>query len=167
MNTQWVKRIGRVSTAASRWQPSSWYTKCTNVFATTVSKTPKSARYASLFLLLLLVGTNAIAALDASQQARYDNWINSLRCLVCQNQTIAESNAPLATDLRLQVESQIEAGRSDDEIRLYLTDRYGDFVLYNPPLKSNTWLLWFAPFVLLAIALGLVIRWLIASKEPT
>ena len=125
----------------------------------------KSGLFAWGFLMTFFVSMNSFAALNESQQARYDVWINELRCLVCQNQTIAESNAPLAADLRVQVEKQIEAGRSDEEIRLYLTDRYGDFVLYNPPLQSSTWLLWFAPFVLLAIALAFVIRWLTKQKD--
>lgn len=125
----------------------------------------KSGLFAWGFLMTFFVSMNSFAALNESQQARYDVWINELRCLVCQNQTIAESNAPLAADLRVQVEKQIEAGRSDEEIRLYLTDRYGDFVLYNPPLQSSTWLLWFAPFVLLAVALAFVIRWLTKQKD--
>jgi cytochrome c-type biogenesis protein CcmH len=74
-----------------------------------------------------------------------------LRCLVCQNQSIAESNADLARDLRLQIREQLRAGKSDAEIRAYMTARYGDFVLYRPPLKAGTALLWFGPFVLLAI----------------
>ena len=77
-----------------------------------------------------------------------------LRCLVCQNQTIADSNAELAVDLRRQIREQIALGRDDDQIRTYMTDRYGDFVLYKPPLKSSTLLLWLGPGVLLAAALG-------------
>jgi len=79
--------------------------------------------------------------------------INQLRCLVCQNQTIADSSAPLALDLRDQVHRQIADGRSDDEIRDYLTHRYGDFVLYKPRLAARTLALWIGPFALLAIAL--------------
>lgn len=88
------------------------------------------------------------------EDARYTALIAELRCLVCQNQSIAESNAPLAEDLRLQVRTQIAAGRSDAEIADFLTERYGDFVLYRPPLKPRTWLLWLGPFVLLLAALG-------------
>lgn len=90
------------------------------------------------------------------QDARYRELINELRCLVCQNQSIADSNAPLANDLRAQVQTQLEAGRSDVEIKSYLTDRYGDFVLYDPPFKASTALLWLAPALLLALAIGLV-----------
>lgn len=94
-----------------------------------------------------------LAPLDAQQQQRYQTLISQLRCLVCQNQTIADSTAPLALDLRDQVHRQIADGRSDAQIRTYLTDRYGDFVLYKPPLKPRTVLLWFGPFVLLGLAL--------------
>lgn len=83
------------------------------------------------------------------QRARYHRLAEELRCLVCQNQTLADSNAELAADLRHQVENQILAGRSDDEIKAYLVQRYGDFVLYRPPMKSSTWLLWLGPFALL------------------
>ncbi len=73
-----------------------------------------------------------------------------LRCLVCQNQTLADSDAPLAADLRREVRELALAGKSDDDIRAYLTARYGDFVLYDPPVQPNTWLLWFGPGLLLA-----------------
>ncbi len=72
-----------------------------------------------------------------------------LRCLVCQNQTLSDSSADLAVDLRNQVKAMIEQGQSDDQIRRYMVDRYGDFVLFKPPVQANTWLLWFGPFVLL------------------
>ena len=72
-----------------------------------------------------------------------------LRCLVCQNQTIADSSAGLAIDLKNQVREKIEQGMSDKDILAYMVQRYGDFVLYRPPVKATTWLLWFGPFVLL------------------
>ena len=72
-----------------------------------------------------------------------------LRCLVCQNQSLADSHADLAVDLRNQVREQMRAGKSDMEIKAWLTQRYGDFVLYRTPVKSTTWLLWFGPFLLL------------------
>jgi cytochrome c-type biogenesis protein CcmH len=72
-----------------------------------------------------------------------------LRCLVCQNQTIAESRADLALDLKKEIREQIKAGKSDAQIKQFLVDRYGDFVLYKPPLQANTVLLWVGPFVLL------------------
>jgi len=86
-----------------------------------------------------------------AQRERYQHLAEELRCLVCQNQTLADSNAELAADLRHQVEDQILAGRSDDEIKAYLVQRYGDFVLYRPPMKSSTWLLWLGPFALLLV----------------
>ena len=80
-----------------------------------------------------------------------------LRCLVCQNQTLADSNAPLAEDLRREVRALALSGKSDAEIRTFLVARYGDFVLYDPPVKGSTWLLWFGPFLLLG---GGVVAWL-------
>jgi len=85
------------------------------------------------------------------QEERYDRLINELRCLVCQNQTIADSNADLAKDLRRQTLDMLRQGKSDDEIVKFMTDRYGDFVLYRPPVKPTTWLLWGAPMILLLI----------------
>ncbi len=82
--------------------------------------------------------------------ARLKQLETELRCLVCQNQTLADSNADLAGDLRREVRELAMAGKSDSEIRDYLVARYGDFVLYDPPLKRITWLLWFGPFALLA-----------------
>jgi cytochrome c-type biogenesis protein CcmH len=80
-----------------------------------------------------------------------------LRCLVCQNETIADSRAGLAQDLRLKLREQMAAGKSDAEIIAFMTERYGDFVLYRPPLKATTVLLWTGPFLLLAI--GALIGW--------
>lgn len=81
-----------------------------------------------------------------------------LRCLVCQNQTLADSNAELAGDLRRQVREQVNAGRSDGEIVEYLVQRYGDFVLYKPPLRPLTWLLWFGPLLLVAGVAAAIMR---------
>jgi len=80
-----------------------------------------------------------------------------LRCLVCQNETIADSRAGLAVDLRNKLREQMAAGKSDAEIIAFMTERYGDFVLYRPPLKATTVLLWVGPFLLLAV--GLLIGW--------
>lgn len=77
-----------------------------------------------------------------------------LRCLVCQNESLAASRADLAQDLRQEIREQMRAGKSDKEVIAYLTQRYGDFVLYKPPMKPTTWLLWFGPFVLLVVAGG-------------
>jgi cytochrome c-type biogenesis protein CcmH len=89
------------------------------------------------------------AADDPALEARMLQIASELRCLVCQNQTLADSHAGLAEDLREEVRAQLRQGKSDDEIRRYMTDRYGDFVLYRPPVKSTTLLLWFGPAVLL------------------
>ena len=90
-----------------------------------------------------------IANPDPKTEERLKGLAHELRCLVCQNQTIADSNAPLAVDLRQQIRGQIAQGRSDDQIRAYMVERYGDFVLYNPPFKATTAVLWAAPFVLI------------------
>jgi cytochrome c-type biogenesis protein CcmH len=87
--------------------------------------------------------------------ARLKHLETELRCLVCQNQTLADSNAPLAEDLRREVRELASSGKSDAEIKAYLVARYGDFVLYRPPLQSNTWLLWIGPFALLAGGAGI------------
>ena len=95
---------------------------------------------------------------DPQLRARYETITEELRCLVCQNQTIGDSNAELAVDLRNQVREMLEAGATDAEIRDYMTERYGDFVLYKPPLKPRTWALWFAPAIALVVAFAVVLR---------
>jgi cytochrome c-type biogenesis protein CcmH len=94
---------------------------------------------------------------------------SELRCLVCQNQSIADSNAPLAVDLRNQIREQLSQGRSEREIRTYMVERYGDFVLYRPPVKSSTLLLWLGPLLLLAIGLILLCRRIMrrSSRQET
>ena len=89
---------------------------------------------------------------NANEEQRIRQLEEKLRCLVCQNQTLADSSAELAGDLRRQVREQVKAGRSDEQIVDYLVQRYGDFVLYDPPFKAATLLLWIGPFVLLAAA---------------
>jgi len=101
------------------------------------------------------------APLDAEQERRIAVLATGLRCLVCQNQTIADSNAPLAVDLKNQIREKVLEGLTDRQIREYMVARYGDFVLYEPPLKTTTVLLWAGPFLLLAgggVALFLNIR---------
>jgi cytochrome c-type biogenesis protein CcmH len=111
------------------------------------------------FLALLLLAFAGLAFAQAQPdpakkdpvtEARLKVLAEELRCLVCQNQTIADSNAPLAQDLRGQIRGQIAQGRSDDQIRAYMVERYGDFVLYRPPFKATTVLLWVGPFALVA-----------------
>ena len=100
---------------------------------------------------------------DPKQIERMKHLSEELRCLVCQNQSLADSNADLALDLRRQVEDLIVQGRSDREIKDYLVQRYGDFVLYKPPVASYTWALWFGPFVLLGI--GTLAWWQVQRRS--
>ena len=98
------------------------------------------------------------AAADPVLEARMMRIANELRCLVCQNQTIADSHADLAVDLREEVRVMLRKGESDEQVLKYMTDRYGDFVLYRPPVKATTWLLWFGPGVLMVAGLiGLIV----------
>jgi cytochrome c-type biogenesis protein CcmH len=97
---------------------------------------------------------------DPAIDARMKNLTKQLRCLVCQNETLADSQAQLAEDLRREIREQIKAGKSDQEILAYATQRYGDFILYNPPVKATTYLLWFGPFLLLVIGTILLFRFL-------
>jgi cytochrome c-type biogenesis protein CcmH len=106
---------------------------------------------------------------DAVAASRAVKLAEQLRCLVCQNQTIAESNAELAQDLRKQVREQIAAGKTDEQIIDFMTSRYGDFVLYKPPLKATTVLLWAGPALLLVagfVVLAGVLRKRRAVEEP-
>lgn len=97
------------------------------------------------------------AAADPALEKRVMAVSEELRCLVCQNQTIADSHAELAVDLRNQVREMLQKGMSEREIKDYMVNRYGDFVLYRPQLKSNTWLLWIGPFVLLVVGLSVLV----------
>jgi cytochrome c-type biogenesis protein CcmH len=112
-------------------------------------------------LLAILIWSAPVRG-DEVLEARLKLLETQLRCLVCQNQTLAESNAPLAEDLRREVRELAVAGKSDDDIRAYLVARYGDFVLYKPPVKSTTYALWFGPFVLLAVGFGV---WLVVLRR--
>ncbi|MBK7898324.1 MAG: cytochrome c-type biogenesis protein CcmH [Azonexus sp.] len=95
-------------------------------------------------------------AADPVAEARVQKLAEQLRCLVCQNQNLADSHADLAEDLKSQVREMVQKGLSDREIIDYLVQRYGDFVLYRPPVKATTWLLWAGPFALLAVALSVL-----------
>ena len=109
----------------------------------------------------------APAAADPQLEKRAMSLAEELRCLVCQNQTIADSNAPLAVDLREQVREKLKQGQSDAEIIDYMVQRYGDFVRYRPPVKAATLLLWFGPAVLLLVGLFVLVRRLRAPRtEP-
>lgn len=108
-------------------------------------------------ILLCCLLSMAFAAQDVYQftnphlKQRFNVLTRELRCLVCQNQDLAESHAKLAADLRLQIYQKIQHGQSNQQIKDYMVQRYGDFVLYKPPVMERTWLLWFGPFVALII----------------
>ena len=102
---------------------------------------------------------------DPAIEQRMKVLTEQLRCLVCQNETLADSRADLAEDLRKQIREQMKAGKSDQEIIAFLTQRYGDFVLYKPPVKATTYLLWFGPFVLLIAGTTVLFRFLKRRRE--
>jgi cytochrome c-type biogenesis protein CcmH len=121
----------------------------------------------SLVATLLLAFAGGAFAIDAEKafedpalQARYESINRELRCLVCQNQTIADSNATLAQDLRREVREKIAAGETDDEIRHFMIERYGDFVLYRPRMTAANFLLWAAPVLLLLLGSFIGIRYI-------
>ena len=117
----------------------------------------------ALLLALCLMGSTLAHAVDPlpfkdrAEELRFQALTKQLRCLVCQNESLADSNAPLAADLRRDVFEQMEAGRSDDEIKAWLTARYSDFVLYDPPLSAGTWLLWFGPVLVLLAGAAVIL----------
>ena len=117
------------------------------------------------FLLALFCGL-ALAQEDPALEKRVRDLSSELRCLVCQNQTLADSNAPLAVDLRSQVREQLRSGKSERDVIDFLVARYGDFVLYRPPLQKNTVLLWLGPFILLALGLALLVWRLRRRRVP-
>jgi len=102
---------------------------------------------------------------DPELEKRVTKLSQELRCLVCQNETLADSRADLAEDLRNQIREQMRAGKSDKEIIAFLTARYGDFVLYRPPVKPKTYLLWFGPFLLLLGGLFMLFRYVKQRRE--
>ncbi len=117
-----------------------------------------------LLLSLLLAFAASLAAAQEARplaedpvlEAKVMQIAEGLRCLVCQNETIAASHADLAVDLRKQIRQKLQQGQSEAQIVDFMVQRYGDFVLYKPPLKRSTWLLWGGPFVLLAVALAVL-----------
>lgn len=130
---------------------------------------------AFLFAALLACAGHALAATgaieplpfkDHAQEVRFQHLTKQLRCLVCQNEDLADSNADLAHDLRLEVFQLMQQGKTDDEIKQYLVDRYSDFVLYDPPLQPGTWLLWFGPLAIL-LAGGVVLAMTIRRRRGT
>lgn len=118
----------------------------------------------TILLALALTGLSASAmeatplSDDPALEVRVQRMAADLRCLVCQNESIAGSHADLAIDLRRQIREHAKAGKSDDEIVEFLVDRYGDFILYRPPFKPSTWALWVGPFAMLVLAAGILAR---------
>lgn len=113
-------------------------------------------------VLSALVFAAAAMAIDPiefenpAEETRFQALAKELRCLVCQNESLADSTAGLAQDLRADIIVQMREGRSDAEIKNYMTDRYGDFILYSPPVKPRTWLLWFGPLLMLLFGAGVL-----------
>jgi cytochrome c-type biogenesis protein CcmH len=103
---------------------------------------------------------------DPNLEKRVTGLAHELRCLVCQNQTIADSNAPLAVDLRNQIREQLAAGKSESDVIDFMVARYGDFVLYRPPLKASTVFLWAGPFVFLLLGAFLLFRRVTRRSPP-
>lgn len=125
-----------------------------------------------MIVLTLFVSVNILEAAvevkqfaSPQQEQRYKNIIEELRCLVCQNQNLAGSDAGLAQDLRKQVYKMLKAGKSDKEIMDFMVTRYGDFVLYRPPFKASTFILWVGPFIILALGLFVLIRFIVQRKN--
>jgi cytochrome c-type biogenesis protein CcmH len=123
-------------------------------------------------LILLACVVLAVVAKEAQPEAgdpelekRVMKLSQELRCLVCQNETLADSRADLAEDLRRQIREQMKAGKTDKEIVAFLTDRYGQFVLYRPPVQPTTYLLWFGPFVVLVAGLAFLFRYVRQRRE--
>ena len=109
-------------------------------------------RYISIFILIYVFGIGSSVAMDGltpEQEVLYQAIVQEVRCLVCQNQSIAESNAELAKDLRIEISSQIKEGKTEQEIKDFLLNRYGDFVLYQPSFNKKTFFLWLSPLILL------------------
>ena len=122
-------------------------------------------------LLLFTVVTHAqdepLVFVDEKKQVRFDSLMEEIRCLVCQNQSLADSGAGLADDLRKEAYRMISQGESNEAIKAFMVERYGDFVLYDPPLQPSTLLLWFGPFILMLIATIVIIVILKKRTQPS
>jgi cytochrome c-type biogenesis protein CcmH len=113
---------------------------------------------AKLLLLFIVCFPFVVFGQDENLDKRVNALAVELRCLVCQNQTLADSNAPLAVDLRSQIREQLKAGKSEQEVVDFMVARYGDFVLYRPPFKATTVALWAGPFLILVFGAWLLVR---------
>lgn len=117
-----------------------------------------------VFILILIFN---ISTTYAENNNEYNKIIENLRCLVCQNQSLSESDSNLAKDLRSKVKSMLDSGKSEKEIYKFMSDRYTDYVLYNPPLKKSTFLLWYGPFLILVISIIFLIRFSGKSEKSS
>ena len=126
----------------------------------------RSLCIALLFFSFFAIAANAQPVTDeAVVEQRLAKLSHELRCLQCRNQTLAESPAGLAEDLRREIRIQIRAGKSDQEIIAFLTQRYGDFILYRPRVTATTYLLWFGPFVLLLVGMIILFRYIKQRRD--
>lgn len=130
------------------------------------------SKWRAVSLTSLLLATVPVSGIDVDtklvdpeQQALYERLTVEVRCLVCQNQTIADSNAPLAADLRREIREKVSQGQTEAEIKTFLTERYGDFVLYRPRFGGPSMLLWLAPLLLLIF--GLTVLWRSIRRRST
>ena len=126
---------------------------------------PSRVRSGTVAVIVALLSAVATADVSEQHRERYRALLEELRCLVCQNQTLAESSAELAGELRGQVASMLEEGAADEAILTFMTDRYGDFIRYRPPLEARTWPLWLAPLVLLAGLLAALVRFVLRRQK--
>jgi len=126
-----------------------------------MNRAPTLALYMAIAWSTWVTAADPLQFDTEEQEARFLHLTREMRCLVCQNQNLADSDAPLAEDLRVEIHKMLMAGHTDEEITLFLVDRYGEFVLYRPPLGGNTLLLWLLPAVLLtggAAVIGMAVR---------
>lgn len=129
-------------------------------------------RFVRLLLCALMLWSASVALAmdpvapdaDPALEAKVQRVSQELRCLVCQNQTIADSNAELAQDLRREVRQRLASGESEDDVRRFMVERYGDFVLYRPPFQATTLALWLGPFALLVVGLWIARRIIVARR---
>ena len=148
----------------------SWLMACMPLAVVAQTTAPSATPESAATVAGLVVGREApLMAEDPKLEARLVDISQELRCLVCQNESLASSHAELADDLRQEVRGLIRSGKSDQEIKDFLVSRYGDFVLYRPEVNPLTWVLWFGPFLLLVIAavgLGMYLRQRRALAAP-
>jgi cytochrome c-type biogenesis protein CcmH len=119
------------------------------------------------FLCGFAIGADAPVPVDVALEKRVIKLAEELRCLVCQNQTIADSHADLAVDLKNQVREQLRQGKSEDDVIKYMVERYGDFVLYRPPVKGATFFLWFGPLILVLAGFAVLVVYLRKRRAMT